>query len=125
VAQLSFFAQDELRVNENLKVTAGLRIDVPQYNTEPVANPFSTDSLSLLDENDDPETVDQATFPDATPLYSPRLGFNWDVNGDRSLQVRGGTGIFTGRLPFVWIGNVISNPGNNPNIPGDGNCFGS
>ena len=120
VAQLSFFAQDELRVNENLKVTAGLRIDVPQYNTEPVANPFSTDSLSLLDENDDPETVDQASFPDATPLYSPRLGFNWDVNGDRSLQVRGGTGIFTGRLPFVWIGNVISNPGNNPNIPGDG-----
>ena len=120
VAQLSFYAQDELRVNENLKVTAGLRIDIPQYNTEPVANPFSTDSLSLLDENDDPETVDQASFPDATPLYSPRLGFNWDVNGDRSLQVRGGTGIFTGRLPFVWIGNVISNPGNNPNIPGDG-----
>ena len=53
-------------------------------------------------------------------MLSPRLGFNYDVAGDRSFQIRGGVGVFTGRLPFVWIGNVISNPGNNPNIPGDG-----
>ena len=120
VGQMSFYGQDEVSVNEKLKVTAGLRVDIPQYFTEPVANPFSTDSLSLKDENDDPETVDQAKLPDPTPLYSPRLGFNYDVAGDRSFQIRGGVGVFTGRLPFVWIGNVISNPGNNPNIPGDG-----
>ncbi len=120
VGQMSVYGQDEFMLTDNLNLTCGLRIDVPVYFTEPVTNPFSTDSLTLLDENDNPEVVDQAKLPDANPLYSPRLGFNWDVSGDRSLQVRGGTGIFTGRLPFVWIGNVISNPGNNPNIPGDG-----
>lgn len=120
VGQMSVYGQDEFMLTDNLNLTCGLRIDVPVYFTEPVTNPFSTDSLTLLDENDNPEVVDQAKLPDANPLYSPRFGFNWDVSGDRSLQVRGGTGIFTGRLPFVWIGNVISNPGNNPNIPGDG-----
>ncbi|MCK5331753.1 MAG: TonB-dependent receptor, partial [Candidatus Marinimicrobia bacterium] len=120
VAQLAFYAQDEYTVNENLKVMAGLRVDIPRYITEPVANPFSTDSLTLLDENDKSEKVNQAKLPDANPLFSPRIGFNWDVKGDRSMQLRGGTGVFTGRLPFVWIGNVISNPGVNPNITGDG-----
>ena len=119
VAQFAVYAQDEFMVNENLNVTAGLRVDIPIYNTEPVENPFST-GLTLLDENDEAETVDQAKLPDSKPLFSPRVGFNYDVKGDRSMQLRGGTGIFTGRLPFVWIGNVISNPGNNPNIPGDG-----
>ncbi|MCH8067883.1 MAG: TonB-dependent receptor [Candidatus Marinimicrobia bacterium] len=119
VSQLSFYAQDEFMLNDNINVIAGLRIDIPQYDTKPVDNPFSRE-LTLLDENDDPEIVDQSKLPDATPLFSPRLGFNWDVNGDRSLQLRGGTGIFTGRLPFVWVGNVISNPGQNPNITGDG-----
>jgi len=119
VAQMSFYAQDEFAVNQNLNITAGLRVDIPQYNTTPVANPFSTDSLTLLDENDKAETVDQAKLAGDDPLISPRIGFNW-ANADRSLQIRGGFGIFTGRLPFVWVGNVISNPGNNPNIPGDG-----
>lgn len=118
VAQLSFYAQDEYSVNQNLNITAGLRVDIPKYNTTPVENPFST-GLTLLDENDQAETVDQAKLAGDNPLYSPRLGFNWS-NIDRTTQVRGGWGIFTGRLPFVWVGNVISNPGANPNIPGDG-----
>jgi outer membrane receptor protein involved in Fe transport len=108
VGQMSFYGQDEVSINEKLKVTAGLRVDIPQYFTEPVANPFSTGSLSLKDENDDPETIDQAKLPDPTPLLSPRLGFNYDVAGDRSFQIRGGVGVFTGRLPFVWIGNERS-----------------
>ncbi len=119
VAQMSFYVQDEFNVNPALNVTAGVRVDIPSYGTKPIDNPFST-GLSLLDENDNPETVDQAKLPDAKPLFSPRIGFNWDAKGDRSMQVRGGVGIFTGRLPFVWVGNVISNPGNNLNIPGDG-----
>jgi hypothetical protein len=49
-------------------------------------------------------------------MFSPRVGFNWNAAGERRTQVRGGTGIFTGRVPFVWIGNVISNPGANPNL---------
>ncbi|MCH8033585.1 MAG: carboxypeptidase regulatory-like domain-containing protein [Bacteroidetes bacterium] len=115
VAQLSFYAQDEFLISPVFNLTYGLRVDIPIYITEPVDNPFSR-GLTLLDENGNPETVDQSKLPGATPLLSPRVGFNWDVTGDRSTQIRGGTGIFTGRLPFVWIGNVISNPGDNPNI---------
>ena len=115
VSQLSFYAQDELLLSERFTLTAGVRMDLPIYNTEPVANPFST-SRTALDENDNPEVVDQAKLAGATPLWSPRVGFNWNAAGDRKTQVRGGTGIFTGRVPFVWIGNVISNPGANPNL---------
>ncbi|HEY4643368.1 MAG TPA: hypothetical protein VIH68_01475 [Bacteroidota bacterium] len=99
-----------------MNLTYGLRADFPIYFTDPVDNPFSR-GLRLLDENDNPETVDQSKLPGAKPLFSPRIGFNWDVKGDRSTQVRGGSGIFTGRLPFVWVGNNISNPGPNPNLP--------
>ncbi|MCH7819451.1 MAG: TonB-dependent receptor [Candidatus Marinimicrobia bacterium] len=115
VAQFSVYAQDEYQMSEKLKLTYGLRVDIPVYLTEPEANPFSI-GLTLLDENDKTEVVDQAKLPGSNPLYSPRIGFNYDVNNDRSLQIRGGTGVFTGRVPFVWIGNVISNPGNNPNL---------
>jgi len=115
VGQLAFYAQDEFLVSNQFSLTFGLRVDIPMYITDPVDNPWSR-SLLLLDENNAAETVDQSKLPDATPLFSPRIGFNWDVSGDRSTQVRGGTGIFTGRLPFVWIGNNISNPGLNPNL---------
>src|SRR5205807_9314699 len=49
-------------------------------------------------------------------LWPPRLGFNWNAAGDRRTQVRGGTGIFTERVPFVGIGNVLSNPSLNPSL---------
>jgi hypothetical protein len=115
VGQLSFYAQDELLATNRLKVTLGLRADFPMYFTDPVDNPFSR-SLTALDENDNPEIVDQSKLPSAKPLFSPRLGFNWNAVGERRTQIRGGTGVFTGRVPFVWIGNVISNPGANPNL---------
>jgi hypothetical protein len=117
VGQFALYLQDELSVTPRLTLTLGLRADVPMYFTDPVDNPFSR-GLTALDENRAPETVDQSQLPDAKPLFSPRIGFNWDVLGDRSTQLRGGTGIFTGRLPFVWVGNVISNPGANPNLWG-------
>lgn len=115
VGQLSFYAQDELLATQNLTLTFGVRMDLPMYFTKPVANPFSR-SLKALDENRQPETVDEAALPGASPLFSPRLGFNWDVAGRHTTQLRGGTGVFTGRVPFVWVGNVISNPGANPNL---------
>jgi hypothetical protein len=113
VGQLSFYGQDELLATDRLKVTLGLRVDFPMYFTDPVDNAYSR-KLIALDENRRPETVDQSRLPDAKAMFSPRLGFNWNAAGNRSTQVRGGTGIFTGRVPFVWIGNVISNPGANP-----------
>ena len=115
VGKLALYAQDSYMVTESFNLTYGLRVDFPIYFTEPVDNPFSR-SLKLADENGNPETIDQSKLPGTQALFSPRVGFNWDVAGDRSTQLRGGTGIFTGRLPFVWVGNVISNPGANPNL---------
>ena len=115
VGQLAFYAQDEFLISPVFNLNFGLRVDLPFYITEPVDNPFSR-GLTLLDENDKPEKVDQSKLPGIQPLFSPRVGFNWDISGDRTTQLRGGTGIFTGRLPFVWIGNVISNPGQNPKL---------
>jgi hypothetical protein len=115
IGQIGLYVQDEFSVTDRLNLTAGIRVDFPIYFTNPVDNPFSRSQIAL-DQNGQPETVDQSSLPGAKPLFSPRLGFNWDVTGTRSTQVRGGTGIFTGRVPFVWAGNVISNPGANPNL---------
>ena len=118
VGQLGLYAEDELLASDRLNLTLGMRVDFPMYFTDPVDNPFSR-GLTALDENRNPETVDQSKLPGSKPLFSPRFGFNWNASGDRRTQIRGGTGVFTGRVPFVWIGNVISNPGANPNLPGD------
>lgn len=115
LGQFSIYAQDEYILSDNFTLTYGMRIDFPMYFTEPIENPYST-GLYALDENDHYEQVNQAKLPGRKAYYSPRIGFNWDVDGERNTQIRGGTGIFTGRLPFVWIGNVISNPGANPNL---------
>ena len=115
VSQASVYAQDEWLTTDRLRLTYGVRVDFPIYGTDPVDNPFSR-GLTALDENRRPEKVDQSKLPGATPLFSPRVGFNWNAKGNREVQVRGGTGIFTGRVPFVWVGNVISNPGANPNL---------
>jgi hypothetical protein len=116
VGQLAIYAQDSYLVTDRLNLTYGLRVDFPMYFTKPVANPFSA-SLKLYDRDGNPETIDASQLAGTKGLFSPRVGFNYDVYGDRSTQLRGGTGIFTGRLPFVWIGNVISNQGPNPNLP--------
>jgi hypothetical protein len=115
VGQLALYVQDEYPASDRLNLTYGMRVDFPLYFTTPVDNPFSR-GLKALDQNRNPVVVDQSKLPSATPLLSPRVGFNWNAVGDRHTQVRGGTGLFTGRVPFVWIGNVLSNPGSNPNL---------
>ncbi len=115
VGQVSAYVQDELLATDRLKLTYGVRVDFPVYFTKPIDNPYSR-ALTALDENRNPEVVDQSKLPGSSPLFSPRVGFNWNAVGERRTQVRGGTGIFTGRVPFVWVGNVISNPGANPNL---------
>lgn len=116
VGQLAVYAQDSYLVTERLNLTYGLRVDFPMYFTDLPANDYSA-SLTLRDKDGNPETIDASKLPSAKALFSPRVGFNLDVNGDRSTQLRGGTGIFTGRLPFVWVGNVISNQGANSKLP--------
>jgi hypothetical protein len=125
VAQASAYIQDEWKASENLRVTYGLRMDIPIYMGSKYQQPDGTvnsptlqnnDNLTLFDEHGQPVTngkgkqLDNTKLPSSKPLFSPRLGFNWDVKGDKSFQLRGGSGLFTGRFPFVWIGNHIGNP---------------
>lgn len=109
-AQLGLYVQDEFFLNPDLKITAGLRVDLPFYPVDAPRN-TSVEGLNLSLTNPrggDNITPDVSSFPSLNPLWSPRIGFNWDIRGDRSSQLRGGTGIFSGRLPFVWISNQIN-----------------
>ncbi len=115
LGQLGVYVQEQFAINPRFTLSAGLRVDFPMYFTDPVDNPFSRSLTARTGEGESVE-VDQSKLAGTTALWSPRVGFNWDVTGTRSTQLRGGTGIFTGRLPFVWIGNVFSNPSFNPNI---------
>ena len=104
--QFSTYLQDEYSLLSNLKIMAGVRIDLPMYFDGAVDNPALTDVTFA-----NSEQVDLSTWPDAKILWSPRLGFTWDVMNDKSLKIRGGTGVFTGRIPFVWFTNQPSNSG--------------
>ena len=100
------YAQDEWRATRNLKFTLGIRFDVPTFGNTAFNNP-SANALTFRDENGAAARYNTSKLPDATPLWSPRLGFNWDAMGDRSTQVRGGTGVFTGKPAYVWVSNQI------------------
>lgn len=99
-AQLSAYGQDEIAVNKNLRLTFGLRLDQPGY---PDVDEIITHPLVAALTFANGEKINTGTLPKKRLMWSPRFGFNWDLYGDRSLQFRGGTGIFTGRIPFVWI----------------------
>ncbi len=106
----SFYLQDEYQLTDNFKLTGGLRFELPMYLDNPKAN-AAIDALTFQDLNGNPEKLDVGSWPDSKLLISPRISFNWDVKADQSLQVRGGSGIFTGKLPFVWFTNQPTNSG--------------
>ena len=135
VGQLSAYFQDEINMGKNFTLTVGLRADKPSYRnlsfrsadfnadgtfkgtfTEGSPTLQNNDNLTLFDANGKPITngagkdLDNNRMPTKKILFSPRVGFNWDAKGDKSLQIRGGSGLFTGRFPFVWLGNHIGNP---------------
>ena len=104
--ELGFFAQDKWRIKSNFTLTYGLRADLPIFE-----NKFTTnDSLKTLSFRNGIK-VDVGQKPPTNILWSPRVGFNWDVNNDKVTQVRGGFGIFSGPPPFVWISNQAGNNG--------------
>ena len=109
-AQISVYAQDEIQLNERFKLTAGLRIDRPLFTNELTSN-ASVSALTFGDLNGNPLTLDVGNWPKERTYFSPRLGFNWDIEGNKDLIIRGGAGIFTGRFPFVWFTNQPSNSG--------------
>ena len=110
--QMGFYIQDEWQVKDNLKVTAGIRLDIPMFLTDPAERPgFNDTTLAKLEQHYDMKGAKSGSMPKSQLLWSPRIGFNWDVFNDKSLQVRGGTGIFTSRIPFVWPAGSYTNNG--------------
>jgi hypothetical protein len=106
--QLALYAQDEVQLTPKFKLLAGVRVDKPIYLEQPANNP-SISEKTFQDLGGNPYKFDVGSWPDSKWLWSPRLGFNYDVEGNRDLVIRGGTGIFTGRLPFVWYTNQPTN----------------
>ena len=117
VGQLGVYAQDEFAVTPKLTLTYGLKVDVPMYfNTQQKIeenigrNCCYTPTVTYHNETGEPVKLNSLTLPKQTPLISPRIGFNYDIKGNGTQKLRGGTGVFTGRFPFVWIGNQVANP---------------
>lgn len=118
VGQLSFYVQDEWNVSEKFKLTYGIRFDKPLYfDTAEKAQEVIDRACCYVPEipyvnpnNGETVFLDNTKMPSNKWLVSPRIGFNYDVRGDKTFQIRGGTGTFTGRFPFVWLGNQIANP---------------
>ncbi len=102
----ALYAQDEWKVAQNLKLTYGLRLEKTFYFDKMQDNPaISALAFAWNAKNPTGQKIDVGSWPKSALLFSPRFGFNWDVRGDRSLQIRGGSGLFTGLLPFVWFTN--------------------
>jgi len=104
------YLQDNFNVNEKLSLTLGLRAELPMYVNKLTANP-NVDALELLDPNGNAKHYESGEWPHRRVMISPRVGFRYDAFGDRSTIVRGGVGIFAGRVPFVWLTNMPTNTG--------------
>jgi hypothetical protein len=104
------YAQDEWQVSKDFRMTFGLRVDVPFFGNTAYAN-AQADTMVFRDENGNPVQYSTGKLPDPKLQFSPRFGFNWDVMGDRTTQIRGGSGLFSGPPLYVWISNQIGNTG--------------
>jgi len=104
------YAQDEWRARQNLTITAGVRFDVSMFKNSGFDNP-DADRLTFRDETGAAVRYNTGQMPDTKVLWSPRVGLNWDIAGDQRTQVRGGTGLFSGRPAYVWISNQLGNTG--------------
>ena len=107
------YAQDEWNATDNFKLTYGLRMDGLFFNNGDLITNAAIKELSFYPKaNNYEEThIDTGKWPTAKVTFSPRVGFTWDVFGNKSLKVRGGTGLFSGRLPLVFFTNMPTNGG--------------
>lgn len=109
--QYGVYVQDEVDVTDNFRVSFGARIDIPVWRDGPVNEDFNTRTAGLLEAAGKDLQGARVGQQISNAVFSPRLGFNWDVNGDRTTQIRGGLGVFTSRLPLVWPGGSYNNNG--------------
>lgn len=117
--QLSAYIQDEYNVEPNFNLTYGIRFEVPFFVGSGFVN-NEVDGFNFIDNNNQSTKLSTSQLPSAKLMISPRIGFNYDVNSDRSTQIRGGIGLFTGRPSFVFISNQM---GNNGVLSGGVNVF--
>ena len=102
--QFSFYLQDNINLSDNFKLTAGVRFEVPFYPSLDFNRNTRVEEATFAPTVNNPSGKYNTVDLPATRLsVSPRIGFNWDVFGNRNLVLRGGTGVFVGRIPFVWI----------------------
>ena len=114
--------QDQWDVTDDFKLTYGVRFDRPLYfdtgqkirenierkgGTLAEGGTYAPDIVYFDPDTNEEIFIDSEQLPNSDWLISPRVGFNWDIKGDQSLQLRGGSGLFTGRFPFVWLGNQV------------------
>ena len=105
-AQFGLYAQDEWRPNNNFTLTYGIRADMPLLLNNPTEN-------KVFNATDIAKTNGEyvGVVPKATVLWSPRVGFRWFIDDAHKSLLRGGAGLFTGRVPFVWLSNAYNNTG--------------
>jgi hypothetical protein len=100
INQFGFYAGDLWRLRPHLTLNYGVRLDIPNFPDKPTANPAALTNFGYA--------TDVVPSP---KMFSPRAGFNWDVSGHGSSQLRGGLGLFSGRTPYVWLSNQYGNTG--------------
>ena len=108
--KVSLYGQDEWNISDNFKLTYGLRLDSWFYNNGDLMTNKKIYDLTYMVDGEE-RHIDTGKWPGSKVSVSPRIGFNWDVFGDKSFKVRGGTGLFTGRLPLVFFTNMPTNSG--------------
>ncbi len=111
VSQLGAYIQDQFNASSRLKITGGVRIDMPSYASESEYWNKRVDTMKFIGPDGNRTSYSTKALPKGKPLVSPRIGFNLNAKGNREIQVRGGSGLFAGRPAFVWISNQLSNNG--------------
>jgi hypothetical protein len=110
--QFGVYLQDEIQMSDNFKLSLGMRIDIPTFEDGLANDDFNNRTVGLLEAaGKDLQGARVGKSIESNIHYSPRIGFNWDVHGDRTTQIRGGVGVFTSRVPLVWPGGTYSNNG--------------
>ena len=110
--QFGLYAQDQIQINPNFTLTAGLRVDIPFIKTEQkIADNFNSVTLKAIESKYDIKGAEGGKLPQGQIMLSPRVGFNYSMGENKSTVLRGGIGVFTSRIPFVWPGGAYNNNG--------------
>ncbi len=118
---IGVYVQDDYELNKNFNITYGVRFDIPFFANEGTKN-AEVDNMNFVNEKGEATKLSTSKLPGYKIMINPRVGFNYDVNGDKTVQIRGGLGLFTGRPPFVYVSNQM---GNNGVMNGDVNYTGA